>query len=208
MRRVSLVVGGFSVLAGGTAAFFGGRKAKETETTVKNAIEGLDNKGAPVLPPGSGVTIPVRLTRYWPFKEGMTAKERLMEGGHKDRLGKPLNALEDFQSGQAPYVSVAADWQIFPYGQRVSIDTWPGVVFRIVDTGGNFFGLKKVYRAVGREPFDICVRSTATPLNPLATATIYPGDHFEAKSGPKTVQFQKIGKPTVGALELLGAEEI
>jgi len=211
MSRTGLIVGGVATLGAGVTAFFANKKANETVDALKDALEGVTKEGAPVLPAGTGVTILVRLTRYWPFREGMTAKQRLMEGGHKDRIGKPLYALEDFQDGSAPYVSVAADWQIFPYGQRVSIDTWPGVVFRIVDTGGNFFGLKKVYRATGREPFDICVRSTESKLNPLATATIYPGDHFGAKikSSPKAVAYQRIGKPTaVGSgLDLLGAED-
>jgi hypothetical protein len=152
----------------------------------------------------------------------MNVKERLMEGGVNDRLGKPLRTLEDFQAGKTEYVSVSGDFKIFPYGQRISLSNWPGVVFRIVDTGCHFYddplklkcsvkGAQKVFRVVGREPLDVCVLSSATKVVALQDATIYPGDHFGAKvkSSPKAVAYQKIGKPTaVGycGLDLLGAD--
>lgn len=99
-----------------------------------------------------------------------------MEGGTKDRLGKPLYTLEAYQRGEAPYVSVAGDYNAWPYGQRVEIDAWPGVVFRIVDTGGHFSGPNKVYRDEAREPLDVCVDSSSTVVPPRATATIVEGD--------------------------------
>jgi hypothetical protein len=205
MRRGGLIVGGVSFLGAGIATFLANRKAQETENTVKNAIEGLTKEGAAV-PSGTGITIPVRCTGYWPFQEGLTPAQRLMEGGHNDRTGKRLQTLEDFQAGKVDYVSVAGDWTIWPYGQRISLPMWPGVVFRIVDTGGNFFGVKKVYRVTGREPLDICVASHATKVYALQDATVYPGDHFGHRTGPKQVAFQKIGKPVVGCcgLDLLG----
>ena len=90
------------------------------------------------------MTFPVRCTGYWPF----TARpdEQRMEGGTKDRKGYPLHTLEDFQAGRSDFVSVSGDYTIFPYGQRLEIAEWPGVIFRVVDTGGHFYGPGKVYR--------------------------------------------------------------
>lgn len=121
-------------------------------------------------------TLAVRLTGYWPFQTGLSSSERLMEGGTKDRLGKPLYTLEAFQRGEVPYVSVAGDYNAWPYGQRIEIDAWPGVVFRIVDTGGHFAGPNKVYRDSAREPLDICVESSSSVVPPRASATIIEGD--------------------------------
>ena len=206
-RTVSLIVGGIAAVGTTVAALFA---SKKTTDGAKNAVAGLDKQGTPALPMGSGVSVPVHLTGYWPFVEGLSAKERLMEGGHNDRKGKRLYTLEDFQAGNAPYVSVSADHTIFPYGQRVSIPNWPGVVFRIVDTGGHFFGVNKVFRIAGREPFDICVASRDTKVLPKAVdAIIYPGDHFEKAS--KDVAYGKLGKPqtAVGSgFDMLGAESV
>jgi hypothetical protein len=120
-----------------------------------------------------------RLTGYWPFQRGLSAAERKMEGGATDRKGGPLYTLEQYLAGQAPYVSVSGDDSIFPYGQRLAIDVWPGVPFRVTDTGGHFRGAGKVYRVMGYEPLDICVDSDQTKVPKLATATIASGDHFD-----------------------------
>jgi len=135
----------------------------------------------------SGGTIDVRLTGYWPFVEGLSAAQRLMEGGIKDRKGKPLHTLEDHLAdpGAHPYVSVSGDDAVFPYGQRLVISAWPGAVFRVVDTGGHFRGAGKVYRVLGREPLDICVASSSTVVpKDGTTATIVSGDNF---AGGKSV---------------------
>lgn len=137
----------------------------------------------------SGDTFPCRLTGYWPFSA--TVLERLMEGGTNDRKGNPLHTLEDFQAGNAPFVSVSGDYTIFPYGQRVTIDQWPDVVFRIVDTGSHFHGSGKVYREAGREPLDICVATSSTAITPDATATLVPGDTLD--NGAMTVDYAAIG---------------
>lgn len=121
-------------------------------------------------------TLKVKLTEYHPFREGMTAAQHKMEGGRNDRMGKPLHTLEDFNAGNAPYVSVSGDDEIWPYGQRIEIADFPGVVFRVVDTGDNFRGLNKMYRVIGYEPLDICVYSASLPR--LTTATIIDGDRF------------------------------
>jgi hypothetical protein len=115
-----------------------------------------------------------------------------------------LHTLEDFQSGKAPFVSVSGDYEIFPYGQRIALSAWPGVIFRVVDTGSHFFGVGKIFRIVGREPLDICVATSSTPVVAEQDATLYPGDHFE-KAG-KEVAYGKLGKPSVGGLDLLGVD--
>ena len=199
MKRVAFIIGGLSTLAAGIGAIFMSRK---TVTTVQNAVAGKDAGGVPVLPPGAGVTVPVRITGYWPF----TARpdEVKMEGGTNDRKGNPLHTLEDFQNGKAPFVSVSGDYTIFPYGQRIALAEWPGVVFRIVDTGSHFHGAGKIFRVAGREPLDVCVASAGTHVVPNTDAVIYPGDHFEEG----TLALAKIGKPTVvgSGFDLLGVE--
>lgn len=136
-------------------------------------------------------TFPCRCTGYWPF----TARpdEQRMEGGVFDRRGRPLHTLEQYQAGEADYVSVSGDYTIFPYGQRIEIAEWLGVVFRIVDTGGHFYGAGKVYRVAGAEPFDICVASSHTPIVPLTQATIVPGDHWDRPGA--VVAVERIGGP-------------
>jgi hypothetical protein len=188
-RRIALVVGGLAAIGTAIGAVFA---SKKTTDAVKDAVAGVDKDGAP-LPVGAGTTVPVRVTGYWPF----TARpdEVKMEGGVKDRKGNPLHTLEDFQAGKAQFVSVSGDYTIWPYGQRISLAEWPGVVFRVVDTGSHFHGANKVYRIAGREPLDVCVQSSETKVIAPTDATIYPGDHFEKKS--KDVAVARIGKPTV-----------
>ncbi len=45
-----------------------------------------------------------------------------------------------------------------PYGARLYLDGWPGVVFRVVDTGKNFRGEGKKIREEGHEPLDIATK--------------------------------------------------
>lgn len=148
-----------------------------------------------------------RLTGYWPYSAS-TEAERRMEGGTKDRKGRPLHTLEQHLADRVahPYASVAGDDAIFPYGQRLSIDAFPGAVFRVVDTGGNFRGAKKVYRSLGREPLDVCVDSRRTYVPATATATIARGDHLD-KAGRQVAAGGFKGQDVqLGSLELLGAE--
>jgi hypothetical protein len=126
--------------------------------------------------------INVRLTEYCPFQPNMTEAEAKMQGGVYDRLGKPLYSLEDYLEGKAPYVSLACDHTAGPpgnaaqfrkYGMKVWIPeisenigayvegvTNPPrmILFRLVDTGGHFFGEKKKVRVAGYEPIDVCRR--------------------------------------------------
>lgn len=177
-----ILIGGGGLLTVG-AVVFGVRKSGQVTQAIEKQVE-----APPIaLPPSPQAvallpTFNARLTGYWPFKEGLSTKERLMEGGKKDRMSKPLIALEQHLQDPVkyPYVSVAGDWKIFPYGQRLIIDAWPGAVFRVVDTGGNFFGAKKVYRIAGYEPLDICQWSSDVKKPTTASVKIVPGDHFGA----------------------------
>lgn len=119
-----------------------------------------------------------RLTEYHP---DAPASQRQMEGGPRDCKSGALYTIEQHRASPElyPYVSVSSDIRIFgvsmAYGTRVYFDAFPGVVFRIVDTGCHFVdagtepgpfscgvpakcgagGPKKVIRDVGYEPFDI-----------------------------------------------------
>ncbi len=180
--------------AGAAALLVGSRSAEATARATATAVE-------------TGGLFQARLTGYWPFA-AKTAAEQRMEGGHRDRKGRPLHTLEQHLADPAahPYVSVAGDDAIFPYGQLLQIDAWPGAIFRVVDTGGNFRGSNKVYRAMGREPLDVCVATSQTKVTPHATARIIKGDHFD-KPGKEiaTARFQ--GQVVaVGGLALLGVD--
>lgn len=193
-----LLIGGG--LAGLSAILLAVKKSGDTTTAVEKAVAGQNpdvDKPTPMAS-GSYPKISARLTGYWPFQAGLDKAARLMEGGKNDRTGAPLYTLEMYQAGKAPYVSVAGDWQIWPYGQRISINHWPNVVFRVVDTGGNFWGAKKVYRVEGREPLDICVDSSKTFVPKKDTVvTIHPGDVLGHKTGPKAVVASRFKGQTV-----------
>lgn len=202
-------VGAAAVGGGILAAWWAWRRAGKVEAAVREAVReppaGAPPKPRPILA--------VRLTTYYPLA-AKTEAERKMEGGLKDRRGKPLHFLEDHLADpqQHPYVSVSGDDAAWPYGQRIALDAWPGAVFRVVDTGRNFRGSTKVYRATGREPLDIAVRSKATKAPTEATATIFPGDHLD-KPGREIASERFRGQEgVVGAaphgmigLDLLGA---
>jgi hypothetical protein len=172
--HILLLLGGGTLLGGG--AYLAWRRGTKTTDDVKKALEGVTDIATP---PAERGKVHVRATGYWPYTA--LPDERKMEGGTNDRKGKPIITLEQHQADPAkyPYVSVSGDLDIWPYGQRISIDAWPGAVFRVVDTGSHFHGSGKVYRVVGYEPLDIAVQSSQTPVPKLVTATIYPGDNFE-----------------------------
>jgi peptidoglycan hydrolase-like protein with peptidoglycan-binding domain len=104
-----------------------------------------------------GPQYPARGTGYYP------ANTRL-EGGFLDRKGKPLNTLQDYLAGKAPYVSVAMDAKAFPYGTRLRIPELEKkygrpIEFRVVDTGGAF-------RNKGTRRIDICTANEKASLDP------------------------------------------
>lgn len=76
---------------------------------------------------------------------GTSSKERALEGGVQDRRGKPAYTLEQYLAGQAPYVTVAMDSNILPYGTLVTCEKFKDssgnfIPFRVTDTGGAFKG--------------------------------------------------------------------
>lgn len=125
------------------------------------------------------MTINLRLTHYWPFTA--SAAEAKMEGAPVDRKGHALHTVEDFLSGNAEFVSLAGDYEAWPYGQRLQIPWGDKLLLgRVVDTGGHFHGAGKVYRVPGYEPIDVCVFDRRnSPPRTLVTATIVAGDHFD-----------------------------
>jgi 3D (Asp-Asp-Asp) domain-containing protein len=93
-----------------------------------------------------------------------------LEGGFKDRRGKPLHTLQQFLSGEDDYVSVAMDPKAFGYGQRLKIhelETKYGqaITFRVVDTGGAFTGK-------GRSRVDICTANEHASLDATINGTL------------------------------------
>jgi hypothetical protein len=150
----------------------------------------------------AGNTVKLRLTGYWPFSA--RPDERGMEGGKSDRVGNPLYTLEDFQAGKAPYVSLSGDDAAWPYGQRIEIDEFPGVIFRVVDTGSHFSSKKnKTYKEEGYEPIDVCVNSSSTKLPKTATAHIVKGDNFEKGKQVSVAYFKGQDVAVVGSDDLV-----
>jgi hypothetical protein len=112
----------------------------------------------------------IRVTMYYKPFPGMTKKQKKREGGATDMRGNPLYSLEEYLMGDAEYVSLARDHLGGPpgkdprfrtYGTRVRIPQidglmgWDYIDFRLVDTGDDFHGAKKLVKA-GAEPIDVC----------------------------------------------------
>lgn len=100
--------------------------------------------------------VPEYVSAHQSLKTGYYPDKSPMEGGFKDRLGKPLYTLQGYLSGNAPYVSVAMDHTDarFPYGTALRIPDVEKafgrcILFRVVDTGGAFVGK-------GAAKIDIC----------------------------------------------------
>ncbi|MEY4065288.1 MAG: hypothetical protein RIR26_1496 [Pseudomonadota bacterium] len=86
-----------------------------------------------------------------------TTENTDMEGGSKDRCGRPLNTLDDYMNWKAEEVSVAMDTSALPYGTVIRIPeierrlkVKDPIPFRVVDTGGAFANK-------GTSRMDICV---------------------------------------------------
>jgi 3D (Asp-Asp-Asp) domain-containing protein len=93
-----------------------------------------------------------------------------MEGGFKDMRGKPLQTLQGFLKGKNKYVSVAMDKGVFKYGQRLRIREvneryGKEVVFRVVDTGGAFYGK-------GRSRIDLCVANETLSFEKIVNSKL------------------------------------
>ena len=133
------------LIAGGLLAFalLKSRKTSEPSPAVQNQ---------------NGIWFDARLTEYHPDAPPDKQKQ---EGGPNDRKKHPVVTVQEHLSDKAkfPYVSVAGDLVLngerVKYGTRIYFSSYPDIVFRIVDTGGNFFGTGKKIREPGFEPFDI-----------------------------------------------------
>lgn len=132
---------------------------------------------------------PARLTEYHPDAPAIAAK---LEGGPKDRKSNPIYTVEDAKSAGTPFVSVAADLTLrgerVKYGTRLYLRSRPDLTFRIVDTGGHFFGAGKLIRVAGAEPFDIATRWPGGSQGLSGTLTEYridPADNLEGKPFPR-----------------------
>ena len=133
------------LIAGGLLAFALLKSKKTSEP-----ISAIQNQ--------SVIWFDARLTEYHP--DAPPDKQKL-EGGPNDRKKHPVVTVQEHLSDKAkfPYVSVAGDLVLngerVKYGTRIYFSSYPDIVFRIVDTGGNFFGTGKKIREPGFEPFDI-----------------------------------------------------
>lgn len=143
-----------------------------------------------------GTAVKLNLTGYWPFNPTAGGSNAKLEGGPHDYMGHDLHTLEDFLAGNARYVSCAGDKKLWHYGQRIIIPTLgPDVIFRVVDTGGNFNGAPitpaqkaagstgKVIRNPGYEPVDVCV---AGPSSLTAQGGSGPVDAFRVDGDTDT----------------------
>ena len=86
-----------------------------------------------------------------------TTENNSMEGGSKDRCGRPLHTLDDYMNWDANEVSVAMDKYALPYGTIIRIPeiekrlkVKDPIPFKVVDTGGAFYNQ-------GTSRMDICV---------------------------------------------------
>ena len=179
---------------------------------IQEALE-AEPKGQP-----APTKIPVRLTGYWPF--AAREDEKKMEGGTEGaaawrgkRVTDPLtgkrvqlHTLEQYRADPTrnPFVALSGDPDIWPFGQRLALDVFPGVVFRVVDTGSHFTGSKKVFRIFGREPLDICVDSKDSKVIPTAEATVIAGDNWQSGA---LVASAKAGHPIITAGDVAAAAE-
>ncbi len=109
-----------------------------------------------------------KATGYFPFADAM-------EGGFNDRQGHPLRTLQAYIAGghtfgDGDYVAVAMDPTAFAYGTvlespEVNAHYNRRVEFRVVDTGGAFYGK-------GTTRVDICNATHADTMAPLVNGNL------------------------------------
>lgn len=217
MSKATSIAFAVAGVGGAIAVLLGNRKAEKQATALKDAISSgkvpddvADDVAPAIVQTSAGPQFAVHATGYWPYSA--REDEKQMEGGVDDRKGKPIITLEMHTADPVkyPYVSVSGDDNIFPYGQRLSINAWPGKVFRVVDTGSHFRGTNKVYRVMGEEPLDFAVDSSKTEIPKRdVLATIVVGDTFDKST--KVVAADKFKGQSVAVgcgLDLLGAESV
>lgn len=129
--------------------------------TGSQGTQGTSSSGGVGNP--TGMEYRARATGYYPDSS-------TMEGGFKDRLGKPLYTLQAYLAGNAPYVSVAMDSDAFRYGTKLRIPELERkygrvIDFRVVDTGGAFEGK-------GTSRIDICTRNQSASVDPAVNRTL------------------------------------
>lgn len=183
-RRIAIALGGVSALAGVVAVL----ASRRTTKAVQDAVSG---EGSP--------KVKVHLTHYYPF-DVRTEAERKVEGAPEDRKKNPLHTVEDFLAGKSDHVSLAGDYTIWPYGQKLLVP-WGDrtLVGRVTDTGGHFHGAGKVFRVAGAEPIDVCVFSRDNhPPKSTVEVQVVVGDHLDKSSA--VAQLDKTGKPQVAGL--------
>lgn len=195
-------------------ALLGGGGAIATVFYVRNRekIAELVSTASIALPAGTPSVneVTLKTTGYWPYA-AKTELEKKMEGGTQaaaiwrgvkaidPNTGKRpvIYTLEQHLAGKAPYCTISGDPSIWPFGQRISIDAWPGAIFRYTDTGGNFTdslkGAERVVRVIGQEPTDIAVDSKNTKIPSIVKARVISGDSFV----PGHIATASIGRPTV-----------
>jgi 3D (Asp-Asp-Asp) domain-containing protein len=142
------------------------------------SAEAVDENGATISEELRTVsTFTAKASAYFP-------DDSEMEGGFDDMRGKELHPLQDFLKGRAPYVSVAMDKGIFKYGQRLRIRELnerygKEIVFRVVDTGGAFYGK-------GRSRIDVCVANETMSFEKIVNSKVTIDVIDETSSGPES----------------------
>ena len=109
-----------------------------TPTTVPTGLpteSGAPTPFRPTIQPTTAAT-PMKVTAYTPGKGDI-----VMEGKNEvaSRRG-PAYTVEQFQAGKVPHVSVAMDPKSPLQGQYLKSDEYPGIIFKVEDTGGAFKG--------------------------------------------------------------------
>lgn len=116
-----------------------------------------------VIPAGSKI-FKSKATGYFPDSSAL-------QGGYVDRRSKPLQTLQQYLRGKASYVSVAMDNENgIPYGTKLRIleleRKYGRVIeFRVVDTGGAFYGK-------GMSRIDICTESEDHAYDPAVNKKV------------------------------------
>jgi hypothetical protein len=120
---------------------------------------------SPPAAAGSPLSFSAKATGYHP-----TSDDDKMEGGPmgaaewhgvKLKQQEPLYTLDEFREGAAPYVSVAMDntkTNPLKYGTMLKSPQFPGVPFRVMDTGSAFNGTGSYGPARGLKAIDIARR--------------------------------------------------
>ena len=104
----------------------------ETGVKVNNSKPAQDHIGDATQTDGG---INIKLSSYTPGKGNIR-----MEGGKLDAHGRPAYTMEQFQSGNAPHVTVAMDPDSPLQGKMLTSPKFPGIKFKVSDTGDDFKG--------------------------------------------------------------------